>query len=619
MWVQIGKRVTNLPGLLSPRPGKRRIDNGCNRSVRLRNISINRRRLSCFTQRTELRGGGHSKAFSCETKKITTALKLQIILLSLLVTYAAALFCLPAKNAYAVETETTIIDGVTYEYAAAENYGNPLPSGTLLIIGISTKDSSVVVPEEIAGRYVSGICVSGKAGSYSGEGFFSANIISLDVSNCSKLIELSVQSTNVASLDISNCSALKYLQVRFNNLTSLDVSKNTALTLLDCAFNNLTSLNVSKNTALMSLDCHQNNLTSLDVSKNTALWQLECSENNLTSLDISMLENLEALGCFNNELSSLDISACKKLDILNCSNNCISDTSKLLAWLADHPRPSEGEYDDNKVLPQKVSGDSGNAGNTGNSGNAGNAGNSGDNTSGSADNNNTPATVTGTWKHNSKGWWYAYSNGTYAKGMKKIGNATYYFDSKGWMKTGWQHATGNSDWYYFSKSGAMKTGWLKSGGKWYYLNPSDGKMKTGFYNVGKTRYYSNGSGVMKTGWQKISNSWYYFASSGAMKTGWAKVSGKWYYLNSEGKMQTGKQVISGKTYFLNSSGAMRTGWIKDGSAWRYANKSGAMQTSKWIGNYYVDANGTMLTNQWVKTNGKEYYVNKSGKWTGAKR
>ena len=240
-----------------------------------------------------------------------------------------------------------------------------------------------------------------------------------------------------------------------------------------------------------------------------------------------------------------------------------------------------------------------------------NSGNNGD--------NNSSATLTGSWKHNSKGWWYAYSNGTYAKGLKKIGNATYYFDSKGWMKTGWQHATGNSDWYYFNKSGAMKTGWLKSGGKWYYLNSTDGKMKTGFYNVGNTRYYSNGSGVMKTGWQQISNNWYYFASSGAMKTGWVKTGGKWYYLNTEGKMQTGKQVISGKTYFLNSSGVMRTGWIKDGFAWRYANKSGAIQTSKWIGNYYVDANGTMLTNQWVKTNGKEYYVNKSGKWTGAKR
>ena len=43
--------------------------------------------------------GEGSEAASCETKKFTTALKLQTILLSLLITCAAALFCLPAKNA----------------------------------------------------------------------------------------------------------------------------------------------------------------------------------------------------------------------------------------------------------------------------------------------------------------------------------------------------------------------------------------------------------------------------------------------------------------------------------------------------------------------------------------
>lgn len=239
---------------------------------------------------------------------------------------------------------------------------------------------------------------------------------------------------------------------------------------------------------------------------------------------------------------------------------------------------------------------------------------------GNTENNGSSATVTGAWKHNSKGWWYAYPDGTYAKGMKRIGNATYYFDSKGWMKTGWQHATGNSDWYYFNKSGAMKTGWLKTGGKWYYLNPSDGKMNTGFYNVGNTHYYSNSSGVMKTGWQKISNNWYYFASSGAMKTGWAKISGKWYYLNpSNGIMKTGWLDEGGQRYLLRSSGQMITGWVKDDGVWYCFNKSGYMQQSKWVGNYYVDIDGKMLTNQWVKTNGVEYYVNASGKWTGAKR
>ena len=380
-------------------------------------------------------GGGHSKAVCCETKKFTTALKLQIILLSLLVTCAAALFCLPAKNAYADEIT---IDGVTYSYEILEEDPvggvDPDEVGTVLICNIWTDKASVVVPERIANRYVTRI------GIYGGE-----------TEDCS--------SPGIVSLDVSNCSALKFLSVSDFNFHQLGVSENTALEELNCQRNNLTSLDVSNNTSLKWLNCSENKLTSLDLSKNTKLNSLYCSNNKLNSLDVSTA-SLCVLHCDNNELSSLDISNCKALYSLDCSNNHISDTSKLLAWLQKHPST---EFYDNKVLPQKVSGDSGNTGNTGNSGNAGNAGNNGD--------NNTPAAVTGTWKHNSKGWWYAYSNGTYAKGMKKIGGATYYFDSKGWMKTGWQHATGNSDWHYFNKSGAMKTGWLKSSGKWYYLNP----------------------------------------------------------------------------------------------------------------------------------------------------
>ncbi len=512
--------------------------------------------------------GGHSKAVCCETKKFTTALKLQIILLSLLVTCAAALFCLPAKEAHAAydankgftyhfdsclwddtETRKATVDGVTYTYewyvreAVADTIYEP--EAYITSIESSTVDS-VVVPEKLDDAYVRGI----------GTADVADGICSIFGAHAGITCNIGA---NISSLDLSRCSQLLVFH-----------SEGT---------NNLTTLRASGLEYLDALCCKNGKLSNLILS-DLSLRFLDCSENNLSSLNIESLTSLHTL---------------------ECQNNKISNTAALESWLS-----KDGHY--GQVLPQKATSDSGNTGNIGNSGNAGNNGD-----------NNTPATLTGAWKHNSKGWWYAYSNGTYAKGMKKIGNATYYFNNSGWMKTGWQHATGNSDWYYFNKSGAMKTGWLKSGGKWYYLNPTDGKMKTGFYNVGNTRYYSNGSGVMKTGWQKISNSWYYFASSGAMKTGWAKTSGKWYYLNSDGKMQTGKQVISGKTYFLNSSGAMRTGWFKSGSDWYYCNKSGAMQTSKWIGNYYVNADGKMLTNQWVKTDGKEYYVNKAGKWTGAKR
>ena len=484
--------------------------------------------------------------------------------------------------------------------------------------------------------------------------------LNLHLPDLKSLQILDCSSSNLSSLDVSKNTKLEKLNCSNNQLTSLDLSANTELVSLDYSSNNLSSLDLSNNTKLQNLNVSSNALTALDVSSCPNLQSLKCSNNKLLSLDISSNPELVFLDCSKNELTALDISQNAKLEGLVCSGNKLEDTSALREWIKNHPTYSNGdeviknelfaEGEDPGTKPENPNPDNpgqddpnkdpSNPGNTGSdqpttpsnptdpstpSNPSEPSGPSGSTTVTPSPSNPDPSllssikTITGKWSHNSKGWWFTCTDGSYARGLNRIGSKIYYFDSKGWMKTGWQHATGNSDWHYFNKSGAMKTGWLKSSGKWYYLNPSDGKMKTGFYNVGKTRYYSNGSGIMKTGWQKISNSWYYFASSGAMKTGWAKTGGKWYYLNSEGKMQTGKQVISGKTYFLNSSGAMRTGWIKDGSAWRYANKSGAVQTSKWIGNYYVDANGTMLTNQWVKTNGKEYYVNKAGKWTGAKR
>lgn len=486
-----------------------------------------------------------------------------------------------------------------------------------------------------------------------------------EISGLEKILEISEElqsldcsSCNLPSLDVSKNAKLETLNCSNNQLTSLDLSANTELVSLDCSSNNLSSLDLSNNTKLQNLNVSSNALTALDVSPCPNLQSLKCSNNKLSSLDISSNPELVFLDCSKNELTALDISQNAKLEGLVCSGNKIEDTSTLREWIKNHPTYSNGdeviknelfaEGEDPGTEPENPNPDNpglddpnkdpSNPGNTGSDqpttpsnpsgpGTPSNpsepSGPSGSTTVTPSPSNPDPSllssikTITGKWSHNSKGWWFTCTDGSYARGLNRIGSKIYYFDSKAWMKTGWQKI--NNNWYYFASSGALKTGWQKVKGKWYYLDPSTGRMKTGFFKVKNVTYYANSSGVMKTGWQKISNSWYYFASSGAMKTDWAKTGGKWYYLNSEGKMQTGKQVISGKTYFLNSSGAMRTGWIKDGTIWRYANKSGAMQTSKWIGNYYVDAEGTMLTNQWVKTNGKEYYVNKAGKWTGAKR
>ena len=105
----------------------------------------------------------------------------------------------------------------------------------------------------------------------------------------------------------------------------------------------------------------------------------------------------------------------------------------------------------------------------------------------------TAKTTTKTgWIHDSKGWWYRYTNGSYPK--------------KQWKKI-------SGAWYYFKADGYMATGWLK---------------------LGKKRYYLKANGVMKTGWLKLSGKWYYFKQDGSMITGAATIKNKIYRFNNSG-------------------------------------------------------------------------------------
>jgi len=143
------------------------------------------------------------------------------------------------------------------------------------------------------------------------------------------------------------------------------------------------------------------------------------------------------------------------------------------------------------------------------------------------------ATKTGTWKHNNKGYWYQYSDGSYAVNE-----------------------------------------WLQDGSKWYHFSTN---------------------GYMQTGWQAIGGKWYFFAANGAMQTGWKAIGGKWYFLNSNGTMQTGWKAVGGKWYYFNASGVMQTDWQKIGGKWYYFNASGEMLKNQYVGSYYVGADGAMTT------------------------
>jgi len=83
--------------------------------------------------------------------------------------------------------------------------------------------------------------------------------------------------------------------------------------------------------------------------------------------------------------------------------------------------------------------------------------------------------------------------------------------------------------------------------------------------------------------------------------GWAQENNTWVYYDSNGN----------KVYNEWKKGA-------DGQ-WRYLNGEGCMTTNAWAdSNYYVDSNGIMVTDKWLKTtsdSGEEewYYFGSTGK------
>ena len=54
------------------------------------------------------------------------------------------------------------------------------------------------------------------------------------------------------------------------------------------------------------------------------------------------------------------------------------------------------------------------------------------------------------------------------------------------------------------------------------------------------------------------------------------------------------------------------GWVKSGNTWSFYNKNGTLARNTWAGNYWLGADGKMVTDSWVD-NGR-YYVGNNGAW-----
>lgn len=143
----------------------------------------------------------------------------------------------------------------------------------------------------------------------------------LDLTNNTKITELSCSRNQLTSLDLSKNLAIINLFCDNNQLTNFNISNNTLIEILSCSQSNLKSLDISKNIAITKLHCYNNQLTNLDISNNTMITELNCFGNQLTDLDLKYNPNITSLHCEINQLTILDISNNTKITELWCSNN----------------------------------------------------------------------------------------------------------------------------------------------------------------------------------------------------------------------------------------------------------------------------------------------------------
>ena len=129
------------------------------------------------------------------------------------------------------------------------------------------------------------------------------------------------------------------------------------------------------------------------------------------------------------------------------------------------------------------------------------------------------------------------------------------------------------------------------------------------------------------GWVKNGNLWSFYNQNGTLvRNAWAGS----YWLGADGKMVTNAWVDNGR-YYVGANGAWvkgaqnqttapkkqdvtnekKQGWTKVGSTWYYYNND-SLVVNKWVGNYWLGADGRMVTNAWVDNN--RYYVGANGAW-----
>ena len=203
--------------------------------------------------------------------------------------------------------------------------------------------------------------------------------------------------------------------------------------------------------------------------------------------------------------------------------------------------------------------------------------------------------VSGRMSVEADGTYYRLSSDKKAGGFIKSDGVWYYFDEyTGKMCTGFQNI-GNDTIYLSPATGQMVTGWFTVDGKRYLAKGNGSIVKGNSYDDGVHKYLFDEAGVLlKNGNYVMNGTQYYVDSKGYVASGIVTIQGVKYgfdpYTN---QMLYGYQKVNGYYYYFDeTTGQMLTGWQRINGKYRYFKKStGKMQRNKWIGKYYVNANG----------------------------
>lgn len=193
----------------------------------------------------------------------------------------------------AVEPDTYIYidwgDGELHEFALQTTYqlftGTTVENGEVRVLSSYTDDGGVSV-FSIGGVKMSSVDVSNltKAICITLNG---AGLESIDLSHNTVLRELDLGGNELHEIDLSHNPNLGMVYLNYNHFSDLDVTASPGIYMLMAAYNGMNSVNITGLSDLNVLDLTHNNLSEIDLSTNTSLYQIALAENNLSSIDLS--------------------------------------------------------------------------------------------------------------------------------------------------------------------------------------------------------------------------------------------------------------------------------------------------------------------------------------------